>query len=215
MALPSVERFARTGGKADTWPMAVARPWCLWQGGMMHNCGLKYCVSWSILNLSRGTRVAHLVEKLGRGRCEGVFFADPGVSVALGALKNIRCTQPALIIIPATYRGAPHRSREWSIRGTQCRRRRRDSGALGCGVSSVVPPEGARALAKSPEPCRERGAAGTMIKAHTTNGEKHELDFDLVPESVCWVTVHVTTVYLARTGGSQSDFGCHDLRSFE
>ncbi len=37
---------------------------------------------------------------------------------------------------------------------------------------SVFPPEGARALATSPEQCRERGATGTMTKAV---GGKHAL----------------------------------------
>lgn len=39
------------------------------------------------IELVKGTGVAHLVEKLGRGRCEGVFFADPGVFMSVDMLR--------------------------------------------------------------------------------------------------------------------------------
>ena len=57
--------------------------------------------------------------------------------------KNQRLfSMTALVIVPATYRGAPHTSPEWPIRGTQCRGRRRGSATLGCGASSIVPTRG-------------------------------------------------------------------------
>jgi hypothetical protein len=72
----------------------------------------------------------------------------------------------ALIIVPATYLGAPHPSAAWSIRGTRRRCHWRGSSALGCGASTVLRPESRACSRHVQEQGRERGVAGTMIKAY-------------------------------------------------